>query len=178
MTFMTLTREAATALALAAAMALVVATPAPAQFGKRLTQAVQSNAENRAIQKVVEHENKAIDAALSTKLSSADQSAGEGLYGSLKADGRVTATGVSFKEGTATLTDESATQLKAVGSMLKSHGDVKLRIEAYADDKAVAVARAEAVRDALVKAYGIEPARLQPEGYKKAGEQRVELVQL
>jgi outer membrane protein OmpA-like peptidoglycan-associated protein len=174
---MILTREAATALAVAAAMASVVATPAHAQFGKRLTQAVQSDAENRAIQKVVEHENKAIDAALSTNLSSADRSAGEGLYGALKSDGRVTATGVSFKEGTATFTDGSAAELKAIGSMLKSHGDVKLRIEAYADDKAVAVARAEAVRDELVKAYGIDTGRLQPEGYKKAGEQRVELVQ-
>ncbi|HZE74594.1 MAG TPA: OmpA family protein [Gemmatimonadales bacterium] len=175
---MTLTLEAVTALALAVAMGSVVPPPMQAQFGKRLTQAVQSNAENRAIQKVVEHENKAIDAALATNLSSTDKSAGEGLYGSVKADGRVTATGVSFKEGTATLTDESAPALKAMGSMLQSHGDLKLRIEAYADDKAVAAARAQAVSDALVKAYGIDAGRLQAEGYKKAGEQRVELVQL
>ena len=167
-------------LVIAAAGACLTVSPAPsqAQFTKRLGQAVQSNAENRAIQKVVDHENKAIDAALSAKLTSADNSAGEGMYGSLKADGRVTLDGVSFKEGTATFTDGSAAELKAIGSMLKSHGDVKLRIEAYADDKAVAVARAEAVRDELVKAYGIDTGRLQPEGYKKAGEQRVELVRL
>jgi outer membrane protein OmpA-like peptidoglycan-associated protein len=166
------------ALVLATAAGAFIAAPASAQFGKRLTQAVQNTAENKAIDKVVEHENKAIDAALSTKLSSSDKSAGETLYGSLKTDGRVTATGVSFKEGTATLTDESAPALKALGSMLQSHSDVKLRIEAYADDKAVATARSEAIRDALVKAYGIGAERLQTEGYKKAGEQRVELVQL
>jgi outer membrane protein OmpA-like peptidoglycan-associated protein len=175
---MSLRLETVAAFALAGAMVLLGAKPMHAQFGKRLTQALQDNAENRAINKVVEHENKAIDAALSTKLSSADQSAGETLYGSMKADGRVTATGVSFKPGTATLTDESAPALKAMGSMLQSHGDLKLRIEAYADDKDVAVARAQAVRDALVKAYAMDAARLQAEGYKRAGEQRVELVQL
>jgi outer membrane protein OmpA-like peptidoglycan-associated protein len=176
---MTFRLETLAARGLAAARMLSVgAAPMHAQFGKRLTQAIQSNAENRAIQKVVEHENKAIDAALTAKLSSSDQSAGEALYGSLKADGRVPATGVAFKEGTATLTDDSAPVLKSMGAMLESHGDLKLRVEAYTDDKDVAVARAQAVRDALVKAYGIDAARLQAEGYKKAGEQRLELVQL
>ena len=177
--FMTLRLETVAALALAAAaMTSVAAAPVQAQFGKRLTQTMQSNAENRVIQKVVEHENKAIDAALSTTLSSTDKSAGDALYASLKADGRAPATGVGFKEGTATLTDESAAPLKAMGAMLEAHNDLKLRIEAYADDKDVAVARAQAVRDALVKAYSIDPGRLQAEGYKKAGDQRVDLVQL
>jgi outer membrane protein OmpA-like peptidoglycan-associated protein len=176
---MTLRLETVAALVLAAAaMTSVGAAPVQAQFGKRLTQAVQSNAENRAIQKVVEHENKAIDAALSTTLSSTDKSAGDALYASLQADGRAPATGVGFKEGTATITEESASSLKAVGAMLEAHGVLKLRIEAYADDKDVAVARAQAVRDAVVKAYGIDPGRLQAEGYKKAGDQRVDLVQL
>ncbi len=168
-------------LVIAAAAACLTVSPAPsqAQFTKRLGQAVQSNAENRAIQKVVDHENKAIDAALSAKLTSADNSAGEGMYGSLKADGRVTLDGVSFKEGTADMTETSAPSLKALGAMLKAHNDVKLRIEAYADSKEVAVARAQAIRDATVKAYSVDSARLQTEGYKgKSGEQRVELVQL
>jgi len=176
---MTLRPETVAAFGLAAALMMSAnAAPMHAQFSKRLTQAIQSNAENRAIQKVVEHENKAIDAALTAKLSSDDKSAGEALYGGLKADGRVPATGVAFKEGTATLTEESTPTLKSMGAMLESHGDLKLRIEAYADDKDVAVARAQAVRDALVKAYGIDAARLQAEGYKKASEQRIELVQL
>ena len=172
-------RETLAALALAAAVLALGAAPTQAQFTKRLTQAVQNDAENRAIQKVVEHENRAIDAALTAKLSSADNAAGEGLYQSLKADGRVTLQGVAFKEGTADLTDDSAPALKALGAMLKSHSDVRLRIEAYADSKDVAAARGQAIRDALVKAYSVETARLQQEGYKgKSGEQRVELVQL
>jgi flagellar motor protein MotB len=76
------------------------------------------------------------------------------------------------------MTDESAASLKAIGAMLEAHSDLKLRIEANADDKNVAVARAQAVRDALVKAYGIDAGRLQAEGYKKAGDQSVDLVQL
>jgi outer membrane protein OmpA-like peptidoglycan-associated protein len=172
-------RETLAALALAAATLALGAVPTQAQFTKRLTQAVQSDAENRAIQKVVEHENKAIDAALSAKLSSADNSAGEALYKSLKADGRVTMQGVGFKEGTADITDESAPALKALGAMLKSHGDVRLRIEAYAYSKDVGAARGQAIRDVIVKAYGVDAGRLQQEGYKvKSGEQRVELVQL
>jgi outer membrane protein OmpA-like peptidoglycan-associated protein len=126
----------------------------------------------------VNQENKAIDAALSSGLSSGDQSAGETLYGTLKSDGRAPVTGIGFKEKTATMTDESATSLKAIGAMLEAHNDLKLRIEANADDKNVAVARAQAVRDALVKAYGIAAGRLQTEGYKKAGDQSVDLVQL
>jgi outer membrane protein OmpA-like peptidoglycan-associated protein len=173
------TRGTLAALALAGATLALRAAPMHAQFTKRLTQAVQSDAENRAIQKVVEHENKAIDAALSTKLSSADNAAGEGLYQSLKADGRVTLQGVGFKEGTADITDASAPSLKALGAMLKAHGDVRLRIEAYADSKDVAVARGQAIRDAMVKAYSVDAGRVQPEGYKgKSGEDRVELVQL
>jgi outer membrane protein OmpA-like peptidoglycan-associated protein len=176
---MTPIRDALTALALAAATLALGAAPTYAQFTKRLTQAVQSDAENRAIQKVVEHENKAIDAALATRLSSADNSAGEGLYKSLKADGRVTLQGVGFKEGTADITDDSAPSLKALGAMLKSHGDLRVRIEAYAESKDVAVARGQAIRDAMVKAYSVDAGREQPEGYKgKSGEQRIELVQL
>lgn len=165
-------------LAVAAALLALATTQGEAQFTKRLTQAIQNDAENRAIQKVVEHENKAIDAALSTKLSSADNSAGDALYKSLEGDGRVTLRGVGFKEGTADITPESAQSLKAVGAMLKAHGDLRLRIEDYADGKDVAEARSQAIRDALVKAYGLDAGRLQAEGYKaKSAEQRVDLVQ-
>ena len=72
---------------------------------------------------------------------------------------------------------------RRVGDLTQGHrrharGSQGLRIEANADDKNVAVARAQAVRDALVKAYGIDAGRLQAEGYKKAGDQSVDLVQL
>ena len=173
------TRGTLAALALAGVTLALAAAPMHAQFTKRLTQAVQSDAENRAIQKVVEHENKAIDAALSTKLSSADNTAGEALYQSLKTDGRVTLQGVGFKEGTADITDGSTPSLKALGAMLSAHSDVRLRLEAYASSKDVAVARGQAIRDAMVKAYAVDAGRVQPEGFKgKSGEDRVELVQL
>jgi outer membrane protein OmpA-like peptidoglycan-associated protein len=175
---MMLKRETVAALVLAAAVLSVGTAPVQAQFTKRLTQTMQSSAENRAIQEVVNQENKAIDAALSGSLSSGDKSAGETLYGTLKTDGRAPATGIGFKENTATMTDSSASSLKAIGAMLEAHSDLKLRIEAYAEDKNVAVARAQAVRDALVKAYKIDAGRLQTEGYKKAGTQSVDLVQL
>jgi outer membrane protein OmpA-like peptidoglycan-associated protein len=152
---------------------------AEAQFGRRLKDALKDIAENRAIQKVVEHENQAIDATLSAKLTSSDNAAGEGLYTRLKADGRMTAEGISFQPGTATLTAESAAPLKAIGAMLNTHADLRLRVEAYAEDKDVALARAQAIRDALVKAYQIDSARLQLEGDKgKSGQDRIELVQL
>jgi OmpA-OmpF porin, OOP family len=52
---------------LASAAALLVisgaATPAEAQFGRKLKDALKSNAENKAVQKAVEKEDKAIDAA-------------------------------------------------------------------------------------------------------------------
>jgi outer membrane protein OmpA-like peptidoglycan-associated protein len=172
-------RETLAALALAAAALALGATRAEAQFTRHLTQAIQNDAENRAIQKVVERENKTIDAALSTKLSPADNTAGEALYQSLTADGRVTLQGIGFKEGTADITDESAPALKALGAMLKDHEDVRLRIEGYAESKDVAVARGQAIRDALVKAYGVDAGRLQQEGYKaKSAEQRIDLVRL
>jgi hypothetical protein len=128
---MMLKRETVAALVLAAAVLSVGTAPVQAQFTKRLTQAMQSGAENRAIQEVVNQENKAIDAALSGSLSSGDKSAGETLYGTLKTDGRAPATGIGFKENTATMTDSSASSLKAIGAMLEAHSDLKLRIEAY-----------------------------------------------
>ncbi|HET7598968.1 MAG TPA: OmpA family protein [Gemmatimonadales bacterium] len=167
-------------LALAAAGALataLTAAPAEAQFGKRLTQALKDNAENRAIQKVVEHENQAIDAALTSQPTSADDAAGASLYQTLTASGRTTADAIEFQEGTATMKPTSAATLKAIGSMLKAHGDLKLRLESYAEDKAVATARSEAVRDALVKAYAVDVSRLEAEGYGAKSNPRVELVQ-
>jgi outer membrane protein OmpA-like peptidoglycan-associated protein len=166
----------AVALAGAAAVGATV-TPAQAQFGRRLKQALQDNAENRAIQKVVEHENQAIDAALTAKPTSADDAAGASLYQSLTASGRTTADGIAFQDGTATMKPTSADALKAIGSMLKAHADLNLRIESYAEDKAVATARSEAVRDALVKAYAMAPSRLETEGYAVKTNPRVELVQ-
>lgn len=101
------------ALAVAASLALVAAPDtASAQFGKRLKDAVKHNAENRAIQEVVQQENKAIDAALTADLSSGDDAAGGALHEELSTSGRVTAEGVGFEPGTATMTEGSAPALK------------------------------------------------------------------
>jgi len=150
---------------------------ASAQFGKRLKDAVQSNAENRAITSVIEQQNKAIDAALTAALSSGDDEAGGKLYEELTEAGRLTVTGVAFEPGTATMTESSAASLKAIGSMLKAHAELTVRLEAYAPDKPVAAARADAVKQSLVKAYPIEETRLQTSGYGAQDSERLDLVQ-
>ncbi len=166
--------------ALAGLTALAVAAvPAHAQFTKRVGRAVQDAAENKAISKVVEQEDRAIDAALSGHPSSKDDAAGKALYESLSGSGRTTADGIAFEPGTASLKAESAPTIKAIGAMLKDHHDIKLRIEAYGDDKAVGAARAEAIKQALVKHEDTDAARVQTEGYgAPADKRRVELVQL
>ncbi|MGH7628808.1 MAG: OmpA family protein [Gemmatimonadales bacterium] len=156
---------------------LAVPDSASAQFGKRLKDAVTRNAENRAIHEVIQQENKAIDAALTAGLSSGDAAAGGALYEELTTSGRVTAEGVSFEPGTATMTDGSAPALKAIGSMLKSHADLRVRLEAYAPDKQVAAARADAVKQSLVKAYAIDGVRMETSGYAAKTGERLDIVQ-
>ena len=64
---------------LAAAMALllvaVAASPAQAQFGRKLKDALKQNAENKAVQKAVEKVDKAIDAAATPGAGAADTAA-------------------------------------------------------------------------------------------------------
>ena len=161
------------------ALALLAAAPetASAQFGKRLKDAVARNAENRAIQEVVAQQNKAIDVALSAALSPGDDAAGSKLYDELSSGGRATVEGVAFEPGTATMTEASAEPLKAIGSMLKAHADLAVRLEAYTSDKQVAAARADAVKQALVKAYAIDQSRIETAGYVTKASDRLELVQ-
>lgn len=85
--------------------------------------------------------------------------------------------GVAFEPGTATMTDGSAPALKAIGSMLKSHADLRVRLEAYASDKQVAAARADAVKQSLVKAYAIDGARMETSGYAAKTGERLDIVQ-
>jgi outer membrane protein OmpA-like peptidoglycan-associated protein len=166
------------ALAIAGSLALLAAPDtATAQFGKRLKDAVTRNAENRAIHEVIQQENKAIDVALTAGLSSGDDAAGGALYEELTASGRVTAEGVSFEPGTATMTEGSAPALKAIGSMLKSHADLKVSLEAYAPDKQVAAARADAVKQSLVKAYSVDELRVKTSGYAAKTGERLDIVQ-
>ena len=158
---------------------VLIAAPdtASAQFGKRLKDAVRYNAEARAIHEVVEQQNKVIDAALTADLSSGDDEAGGKLYTQLSDAGRLTVDGVAFEPGTATMTESSAASLKAIGSMLKSHADLTVRLEAYAPEKPVAAARADAVKQALTKAYSIEDTRLETAGYTAKNGERLDIVQ-
>jgi outer membrane protein OmpA-like peptidoglycan-associated protein len=156
---------------------LAVPDAASAQFGRRLKDAVKYNAENRAIQEVIEQQNKAIDAALSADLSSGDDAAGARLYSELSDVGRITVAGVGFEPGTATMTETSAASLKAIGSMLKSHADLNVRLEAYASDKPLAAARADGVKQSLVKAYTIDGPRIETAGYAAKNGERLDLVQ-
>lgn len=157
----------------------LIAAPdtADAQFGRRLKDAVKYNAESRAIHEVVVAQNKVIDAALSADLSSGDDAAGGKLYTDLSSAGRLTVEGVTFEPGTATMTEGSVASLKAIGSMLKSHADLKARLEAYAPEKPVAMARADAVKQSLVKAYAIDESRLETAGYSAKTGERLDLVQ-
>ncbi len=172
-------RSGPLALAAAGSLMLLIAAPgaASAQFGKRLKDAVTHNAENRAIHEVIQQQNKAIDAALTADLSSGDDAAGGALYDELSNAGRVTAEGVAFEPGTATLTEGSAPTLKAIGSMLKAHAGLRVRLEAYAPDKQVATARAEAVKQSLVKAYAIPGSRVETSGYAVKTGERLDIVQ-
>jgi outer membrane protein OmpA-like peptidoglycan-associated protein len=158
---------------------ILIAAPdtASAQFGRRLKDAVRYNTEARVIHEVVEAQNKAIDAALSADLSSGDDAAGSKLYTELSDAGRLSVEGVAFEPGTATMTEGSAAPLKAIGSMLKTHADLKVRLEAYAPDKPVAAARADAVKQSLVKAYAIDEGRLETAGYAAKNGERLDLVQ-
>ena len=174
-----MSRRPSPLLAIAGAFALLAAAPdsAAAQFGKRLKDAVTRNAENRAIQEIVAQENNAIDVALSAALSPGDDAAGGKLYDDLSNGGRVTIEGVAFEPGTATMTEGSAESLKAIGAMLKAHADLAVRLEAYTEDKQVAAARADAVKQSLIKAYAIDPSRIEAAGYVTKTGERLELVQ-
>jgi OmpA-OmpF porin, OOP family len=78
---------------LASAAAFLVisgaATPAEAQFGRKLKDALKSNAENKAVQKAVEKEDKAIDAATTggTDSARADSAAPAAAAGAVPASG-------------------------------------------------------------------------------------------
>jgi len=95
----------------------------------------------------------------------------ERLYDRLAADGRFATQGILFATGSATLRPESTPTLKEIARTLDRYGDLRLRIEGHTDNtgsddtnRTLSNARAEAVRNHLVQAYGIDDARLEAEG--------------
>lgn len=96
---------------------------------------------------------------------------GKKLYDAIAENGRVATQGILFDTGSDVIRPESTPTLKEIGTMLKEHADLKLMIEGHTDNVGAAAGnqslsekRAEAVRQYIVKTYGVEESRLQAKG--------------
>ncbi len=123
---------------------------------------------------------------------------GTDLYRKLADEGRVATQGILFDLNSATIRPESTPTLKEIGTMLREHGALRLRIEGHTDatgddasNLSLSERRAAAVLAFLVEAYDIDASRLEsvglgetkpvgdnatPEG--RQNNRRVELVRL
>jgi outer membrane protein OmpA-like peptidoglycan-associated protein len=97
---------------------------------------------------------------------------GKKLYDTLAEKGRVATQGVLFDTGSDRIRPESTPTLKEIGTMLKEHADLKLMIEVHTDNVGAAASnqslsekRAQAVREYLIKTYGVDESRLQAKGF-------------
>ncbi|MGH7444616.1 MAG: OmpA family protein, partial [Longimicrobiales bacterium] len=97
---------------------------------------------------------------------------GKDLYDALAADGRVATQGIFFDTGSDTLRPESTPTLKAIAQMLEEHEDLNLTIEGHTDNAGDEAAnqnlserRAASVRAYLVEQHGIDPERLEAQGF-------------
>jgi outer membrane protein OmpA-like peptidoglycan-associated protein len=86
-------------------------------------------------------------------------------------EGKFSTTGILFDVAAATIKPESGGVLKEIGTLLKEHKDVKLKIIGHTDSDGADAAnldlskkRAEAVKAALVKEFSIDESRLQTDG--------------
>jgi outer membrane protein OmpA-like peptidoglycan-associated protein len=93
------------------------------------------------------------------------------VYDALASAGRWATQGILFETGKSTVRPESAPTLKEIAAALKDHADLKVRIEGHTDNVGAAAdnlrlsqARAAAVKDALIKEYGIDGSRLETAG--------------
>jgi outer membrane protein OmpA-like peptidoglycan-associated protein len=99
-------------------------------------------------------------------------SGGADLYDRLAADGRVATQGILFDVDSDRLRPESTPTLKEIGTMLQEHEDLRISIEGHTDSDGddgynldLSTRRAAAVRDFLISDYGIDPDRLESEGF-------------
>jgi len=97
---------------------------------------------------------------------------GKKLYDALAEKGRVATQGVLFDTGSDRIRPESTPTLKEIGTMLKEHPELKLMVEGHTDNvgaaasnQALSEKRAEAVRQYLIEAYGVDASRLQSKGF-------------
>lgn len=96
---------------------------------------------------------------------------GRDLYEALAANGRTSVHGILFDTGSDRIRPESAPTLQQIGDMLRSHAELRLRIEGHTDDVGADAAnqqlserRAAAVKQYLVERFGIAAARLESQG--------------
>lgn len=80
--------------------------------------------------------------------------------------------GIYFDTGSATLLEPSAATIAEVAALLQREPEWRITIEGHtdsigseADNQALSLARAEAVRTALVEGYGVDPERLSIAGF-------------
>ncbi|MEM9172425.1 MAG: OmpA family protein [Pseudomonadota bacterium] len=94
------------------------------------------------------------------------------LYKRLLADGRFATQGILFTTGSARIRPESTPTLKEIARTLQRYPDLRLRIEGHTDNtgsaatnKALSKARAKAVREHLMRVYGVSDNRLESDGF-------------
>lgn len=82
---------------------------------------------------------------------------------------------VKFKNGTATLEAGDMADLKSVADIMNTHSDLRLELDGYTDSRgdsaknqALSLARAEAVKTALVQEFKVDAARLSAKGFGSA----------
>ena len=101
--------------------------------------------------------------------------AGTGLEQALAEKGTVDVYSIYFSFNSDTLRDESEPTLKEIADVLKRHADWKVRVSGHTDgigtdqyNLDLSKHRAAAVKDALVKRYGIDASRLTTSGFGKS----------
>lgn len=97
---------------------------------------------------------------------------GRDLYDRLARDGRVATQGILFATNSDRIRPESTPTLEEIGSMLKTHADLRLTIEGHTDsdgeeayNQELSERRAAAVKAYLVEKHGIDGARLDTAGF-------------
>lgn len=123
---------------------------------------------------------------------------GADLYDRLARDGSVTTRGILFDVNSDAIRVESAPTLEEIGTMLQDHEDLRIAIVGHTDsdgdeafNQELSEKRAASVKRHLVETYGIDPSRLDTDGFGESapvapndtpeGKQqnrRVELVRL
>jgi outer membrane protein OmpA-like peptidoglycan-associated protein len=95
-----------------------------------------------------------------------------GLAKALGEEGSAIVRGIRFEHGTATITPESAAVLAVVGDVLRGDASLRLEIQGHTDNVGaqatnlrVSQAQAAAVRDYLIKTFGVAPDRLTAIGF-------------